>query len=102
MSKNGLTEITPTDGNIFADTGFEPAEAINLKRRADLMAFILIWIRDNNYTQAKAAKILGVGRPEVSDLKRGKVRKFSIDKLVNMLHNAGYVVKMEVQETVAA
>ena len=46
------------------------------------------WIRTKKYKQANAANVLGVGRPEISDLQRGKVQKFSIDKLVTMLQKA--------------
>jgi predicted XRE-type DNA-binding protein len=36
-------------------------------------------------TQAAAATLLGVTQPRISDLMRGKVDRFSIDNLVELL-----------------
>ena len=36
----------------------------------------------------KAAKIFGIQRTRVSDLMRGKIQKFTIDALVDMLEQA--------------
>lgn len=43
-------------------------------------------------TQADAAKRLKVSQPRVSDLTRGKISRFSLDKLVDMLSDAGFEV----------
>jgi len=43
-------------------------------------------------TQAAAAKLLGVTQPRVSDLMRGKIDRFSIDNLVELLSRAGFRV----------
>ena len=40
-------------------------------------------------TRGAAARIFGVTQPRVSDLVRGKIERFSIDLLVNMLAKAG-------------
>ena len=46
-------------------------------------------IRDRRLTQARAAKLPGVPQPRVSDVARGRVEKFTIDALVEMLARAG-------------
>jgi predicted XRE-type DNA-binding protein len=46
-------------------------------------------IDDEGLTQARAARLLGVSQPRVSDLARGRIDQFSIDALVNMLAKAG-------------
>ena len=50
-------------------------------------------IQDRGLTQIKAAELFGVSQPRVSDLVRGKVDRFSIDTLVEMLGHAGVRVK---------
>lgn len=87
-----ISHVTPADGNIFADLGFPPEEAENLKVRAKLMSELRDLIAD--VTQVEAARLLGVTQPRVSDLKRGKIGLFTIDALVNMLAHAG--IKMRV------
>jgi predicted XRE-type DNA-binding protein len=82
-----VSHVTPTDGNVFADLGFSPAEAENLKVRAQLMRELRSLIA--GVTQVEAARLLGISQPRVSDLKRGKIGLFTIDALVNMLGHAG-------------
>ena len=45
----------------------------------------------------KAAQRLGVTQPRLNLLRKGKIDKFSIDALVNMLSRAGMSVKMSVR-----
>ncbi|PYP08261.1 MAG: transcriptional regulator [Gemmatimonadetes bacterium] len=40
-------------------------------------------------TQARVAKVLGVSQPRVNDLVRGRLHRFSIDALVDVLARAG-------------
>ena len=61
----------------------QPDIAQNLKHRAELM--IAIELRIEGMTQKEAAQRLGVSQPRVSDLRTGKIEKFTIDMLINML-----------------
>ena len=45
-------------------------------------------------TQAKAANLLGVTQPRVSDLLRGRVELFSADALIDMLARLGISVRL--------
>ncbi|NIE81057.1 helix-turn-helix domain-containing protein [Asaia sp. As-1742] len=76
-----------------------PAEAENMKLRSALMMALEKRIRDCGWTQAEAARRLGVTQPRVSDLMRGKINVFAIDTLVNMLTSANLHVEMRVMET---
>lgn len=87
----------PTSGNVFADLGFDPEEAQNLKLRADLMIELTKVIEARDLTQAAAARLLGVTQPRVSDLVRGKIDRFSVDSLVEMLGRAGATVSLTVR-----
>lgn len=84
-------------GNVFEDLGFSPGEAENLQLCAQLMSKIRAEVRD--MTQAQAAKRFGVSQPRINDLLRGKIEKFSLDALVNMLAAAGLRVEMRVKKS---
>jgi predicted XRE-type DNA-binding protein len=92
-----ITHEVPAGANIFADLGFELAEAENLHVRARLMHGIKGLIEEQGLKQADAAKLFGVSQPRISDLKRGKIDAFTIDSLVNMLAEAGFRVDVSVR-----
>ena len=53
--------------------------------------------RKEGLTQAGAAKRLKVSQPRISDLTRGKISRFSLDTLVNMLTDAGLEVDFRIK-----
>jgi len=81
-------------GNVFRDLGFGKDEAENLRVRSGLMIELTKLIEARNLTQAGAAKLLGVTRSRVSDLMRGKIERFSVDSLIEMLGHAGVSVSI--------
>jgi len=83
-------------GNVFADLGFDEQEAANLKLRSQLMIEVGKDLMEKKLTQQAAAKVLGISQPRVSDLKRGKVDKFTIDMLVNFLTKLGHNVTLRI------
>lgn len=85
-------------GNLFRDVGFSREEAENLRQRSELMIALTDLIERRRWTQAAAAKALGVTQPRISDLKRGKLARFSLDMLVQMLNRAGAEVTISVKE----
>jgi predicted XRE-type DNA-binding protein len=91
-----------TKGSVFDDLGFTSAEANSLKIRAALMRAIEQEITKQKLTQAKAAKILGVTQPRISDLKRGKIQLFTIDVLINMLGKLNKPVSIIIDDRLAA
>jgi len=82
--------------NVFADLGFEPEEAMNLKVRADLMLDLQAYIRTQGWSQKEAAAFLGETQPRISNLMNGEIGRFSVDKLINLLGKIGMEVKVEV------
>ena len=74
-----------------------PAEAENMKLRSSLMMALEQHIRAQGWTQAEAARRLGVTQPRVSDLLRGKIGLFGLDTLVNMVVAAGMRVEMQIE-----
>jgi predicted XRE-type DNA-binding protein len=89
--------ITKSSGNVFADLGFSPAEARNLRVRSQMMAALRKFIEKEGLTQAEAAKRLNVTQPRISNLTRGKITRFSLDALVNMLTDAGLEVDFQIR-----
>ena len=75
-----------------------PAEAENMKLRSALMTALKEHIRRQKWTQAEAAKRLGVTQPRISDLMRGKIDLFGLDTLVNMVAAAGLHIEMRVAD----
>jgi predicted XRE-type DNA-binding protein len=101
--------ITKVGGNVFADLGFAPEEAVALQAESKrviseklaikemLMTELAEWIDEKKLKQADAAQILGVTRPRVSDVINKKAIKFTIDALVDMLARTGKHVQLSVQ-----
>jgi predicted XRE-type DNA-binding protein len=83
------TKNRRSSGNVFRDLGFDREEAEHLKVRSELMIELSKLIDARELTQAAAAELFGVTQPRISDLKRGKIDRFSIDSLVEMLGHAG-------------
>jgi predicted XRE-type DNA-binding protein len=73
-----------------------PEEAENLKLRADLMRDLASRIA--GMSQQEAATLLGVTQPRISELVRGKIHYFALDKLVTMAARAGLHVTITVRE----
>ncbi len=88
------TRIRRSSGNVFRDLGFGAEEAENLRVRSELMIELAKHVKARRLTQARAAKLLGVTQPRVSDLMRGKIQRFSVDSLIEMLGRAGLRVEV--------
>ena len=67
----------------------DPVVAQNLRIRSGLMMQLEREIVTRELTQKAVAELFGVSQPRVSDLIKGKIDKFSIDVLVNMLAALG-------------
>lgn len=92
-----MVKMTKSSGNVFSDLGFDDTEAENLKLRSQLMQELEALIRTKGLTQTEAAELLGIQQSRVSDLVRGKIDRFSIDTLVNLLAKAGRCVEVRVK-----
>ena len=78
----------------IADT---PEEAANLRARAELMQQIEAIVKEAGWTQTEAARRCGVTQPRINDLLRGRVSRFSLDALVNIVTALGRRVRLEVE-----
>jgi predicted XRE-type DNA-binding protein len=91
--KNDL-EIHGSSGNVFADMDARDAEERLAK--AELTRLIRQQIRSRSLTQAAAAELLGIKQPDVSDLVRGKLGRFSLSRLERLLNALGLEIKIQV------
>ena len=73
-------------GNVFADLGFEPAEAAELQTKAELARQIHNRIKALGLTQVDAAARLRLSQPDVSKLMNGRYTGYSTDRLIALLN----------------
>jgi predicted XRE-type DNA-binding protein len=92
-------KLRRSSGNVFRDLGFADEEAENLRIRAALMARLSATLEQRELTQSEAARMLGISQPRVSDLVRGRIDRFSIDALVNLLARAGLQVAFTTRQS---
>ncbi len=93
-------EVTPSCGNVFADLDLPDPELLLAK--AKLCVKISRIMRERHLTQAKAAKLMGLTQPNVSDLLRGRLDGFTLDRLFRCLDALGQEVEIIVRPKQAA
>jgi predicted XRE-type DNA-binding protein len=84
--------------NVWDAIEDDPIVRENLKMRSVLMLEIEDHIKREGWTQAEAAKRLGVTQPRVSNLMRGKINAFGLDMLVKMATAAGLRITLRVKK----
>ena len=94
-------KVTQGRDNVFEHIGFDREEAASLKVRADLMLDLRKYIETQGWTQSQAATFFGESQPRISNLMQGDIRRFSVDKLINMLTLAGMQVEVYVKPQAA-
>src|ERR1700709_1334794 len=80
-SEHGPRHVTAVGRSVFYDL-FPAEKAAEMEMRAMLLMGLEHWLEKSRMTQAEAAKVLGLTQARVSDLKRGKIDRFSMDLLV--------------------
>lgn len=76
-------KITRGSGNVFKDIGFDSAEAYQAK--AELALQIIKIIEKRNLTQEEAAILIGAVQPDISRVKTGQLKGFTLDSLFAFL-----------------
>jgi predicted XRE-type DNA-binding protein len=93
-TKNGV-EYYKGSTNVYKDLGFKNPEEAAAK--AALASRIYDIIEARGLTQKKAAELLGIDQPGVSDLRRGRFRRFSIGRMMGFLKALDQDVSILVQ-----
>ena len=86
--------MSETFSNVWDALEDDQAERETLKIKSRLMMDIEQRIKTQGLTQIKAARLLGVSQPRISDLVNGKLDRFTIDMLITMLAKLGLHVEL--------
>lgn len=81
-------------GNVFADLGFPNAKELQLKVR--LAVEVNRALEERQLSQDKAAKLLGIRQPHVSELVRYRLDRFSVERLMDFLTRLGKDVQIRI------
>ena len=92
---NGV-EFEVGSDNIFADFGLPDAEEQLAK--STLASLITRTVEQNGWDQKTAAERLGTHQPVISDIKRGKLRSITYDRLMGWLNLLGWSVEIKVAQ----
>jgi predicted XRE-type DNA-binding protein len=92
--KHGPGHVTPAGRSVFYDL-FPRDKADELVMRATLLSGLERWLNKSNLTRAQAAKTLCITQARVSDIKHGKIGRFSLDVLVRLASRAGLKPKLK-------
>jgi predicted XRE-type DNA-binding protein len=91
--------VTQGSGNVFADLGLSnPEERL---AKADLAIEIERLINARNWTQQQAGSALGLTQPQVSAIIRGRLDRFSTDRLMQVLTGLGQDVEIRIRPAAA-
>ena len=83
-AKQEPLEIEAGSGNVFEDLGLP--DAGERLAKAELARVIRKIVKEKDWTQRRAADVLGIAPPDVSDLMRGKLARFSQERLERFLN----------------
>ena len=93
IKEEAKIEMTTSSGNVFADLGFpDPDESL---AKSDLAMMIYDTIKRKKLTQKKAAEILGIDQPKVSNIICGRLSGFTLDRLMKYLVLLGYDIEIK-------
>jgi predicted XRE-type DNA-binding protein len=95
MAKRKIA-VSVGSGNVFKDLGLKNAE--ELLAKAKLAARIVLILEERNLTQAQAASVLGIDQPKVSQVYRGRLDDFSIERLMRFLTTLHRDVRIVIDE----
>lgn len=81
---------------MFADLGLPDANSRLMKAR--LVGKIDEVIEKRGLTQAEAGRIMGIPQPKVSELRNGRTKDYTVDRLYRLLNNLGVRVSVTLEE----
>ena len=95
MKDHEKLKMIKSSGNVFNDLGYSNPDEHLLKAKFALIINNII--KEKNYTQTEAARVLGIDQPKVSRLLRGVLSGFSIDKLIMFLISLNQDIEVNVK-----
>ncbi len=83
--------------SVYADLGYKNYR--NMETKADLVIEIDKTIKKRKLTQTKAAEILRISQPKLSELLSGYFKGYSVERLIHFLNKLGQNVDIIVTST---
>lgn len=90
-------EVVDSTGNVFADLGLPVSEEDMLK--VHIAHAIAVTLRKRDLTQIEAAKIIGADQAKVSALLKGRLKGFSVERLIHFLVRLGRDVDVKISKS---
>ena len=90
------TEVEAGSGNVFSDLGYADAKERTLK--VELAMEVNRLLRTRGLGQERAARLLGIRQPHVSELVRYRLNRFSVERLLEFLTRLGKDVQIRILE----
>ena len=87
-------EMESSTGNVFEDLGLP--DAAGRLAKAELARVIRKIVAGKGWTQRRTAAVLGIAPPDMSDLVRGKLSRFSQERLERFLNALDMDIRIQV------
>jgi predicted XRE-type DNA-binding protein len=95
MKMSRRIRVEEGSGNVFADVGIpNPEKAL---AKAEIARRINHMLAERKLGQVEAGKLLGIPQPRVSDLTRGRLGNFSLEKLMDFAKRLGNDVEIRLK-----
>jgi len=94
------SRIDSGTGDVFTDLGYADAKERRLRVALALEVNRLLKVR--GLTQARAAALLGLRQPHISDLARYRLNRFSAERLMEFLTHLGNDVEIRIRPSKAS
>jgi predicted XRE-type DNA-binding protein len=88
------TDVQAGIGDVFVDLGY--ADATQRRLKVELAVEVNRILKEAGLTQDRAAKVLGIRQPHVSDLVRYRLNRFSVERLMDFLTRLGKDVEIRI------
>jgi predicted XRE-type DNA-binding protein len=83
MKRADEAKVHVSSGNIFADLGLPDADDQLI--RSNIAIELRRLIKERKLSQTAAAKKIGISQPDLSHILRGRLRGYSVERLMRML-----------------
>ena len=87
-SRHGVSLVTPAGRSVYYDL-FSPEEAVELEVRSVLLLGLKRWLSEAGKARTKAARVLGITRRDISEIRRGGINRFPLGLLVRLVTRVG-------------
>lgn len=81
--------------SVFQDL-YEPEVAFVMEQKSKLLMELEAWLNESGLTQKQAAERLGIDQPRVSDIKNGKIARFTLDKMMELAARVGIMAEVSI------